>query len=59
MAAQLRRSRRTGFGWLDFELLERLLEGEIKSRFAGNVMQEKKFSELLANVIKRFRSSKS
>jgi type I restriction enzyme R subunit len=33
---------------LAVELLERLLEGEIKSsRFAGNVVQEKKFSELL------------
>ncbi len=38
------------------ELLERLLEGEIKSRFAGNVVQEKKFSELLVNVIKRYQN---
>ena len=38
------------------ELLQRLLEGEIKSRFAGNVVQEKKFSELLANVIKRYQN---
>lgn len=36
---------------LTVELLERLLEGKIKSRFAGNVVQDKKFSELLANVI--------
>ena len=38
---------------LAVELLERLLEGEIKSKFASNVVQERKFSELLANVIKR------
>jgi hypothetical protein len=30
---------------LAVELLERLLEGEIKSRFAGNVVQNKKFSD--------------
>ncbi|WP_265946584.1 type I restriction endonuclease subunit R [Dechloromonas sp. A34] len=41
---------------LAVELLERLLEGEIKTRFAGNVVQEKKFSELLANVIKRYQN---
>lgn len=41
---------------LAVELLERLLEGEIKSRFGGNLVQEKKFSELLANVIKRYQS---
>ncbi|WP_233878994.1 type I restriction endonuclease subunit R [Paraburkholderia flagellata] len=41
---------------LAVELLERLLEGEIKSRFSGNVVQEKKFSELLANVIKRYQN---
>ena len=38
------------------ELLERLLEGEIKSRFGGNVVQEKKFSDLLGNVIKRYQN---
>ena len=38
------------------ELLERLLEGEIKSRFGGNVVQDKKFSELLSNVIKRYQN---
>lgn len=38
------------------ELLERLLEGEIKSRFAGNVVQGKKFSDLLGNVIKRYQN---
>ena len=41
---------------LAVELLERLLEGEIKSRFASNVVQEKKFSELLGNVIKRYQN---
>ncbi|WP_374495116.1 type I restriction endonuclease subunit R [Zoogloea sp.] len=41
---------------LAVELLERLLEGEIKSRFAGNVVQEKRFSELLANVVKRYQN---
>ncbi|WP_153109183.1 type I restriction endonuclease subunit R [Propionivibrio limicola] len=41
---------------LAVELLERLLEGEIKTRFASNVMQEKKFSELLANVMKRYQN---
>ena len=38
------------------ELLERLLEGEIKSRFGSNVVQEKKFSDLLGNVIKRYQN---
>lgn len=41
---------------LAVELPERLLEDEIKSRFVGNVVQEKKFSELLANVIKRYQN---
>lgn len=41
---------------LAVELLERLLEGEIKSRFATNVAQEKKFSELLSNVIARYQN---
>ena len=41
---------------LAVELLERLLEGEIRSRFAGNVVQEKKFSELLAQVITRYQN---
>ena len=41
---------------LAVELLERLLEGEIKRRFASNVVQEKKFSELLANVITRYQN---
>lgn len=41
---------------LAVELLERLLEGEIKTRFASNVVQQHKFSELLANVIKRYQN---
>jgi type I restriction enzyme R subunit len=41
---------------LAVELLERLLEGEIKSRFGRNLVQEKKFSELLTNVITRYQN---
>jgi type I restriction enzyme R subunit len=41
---------------LAVELLERLLEGEIKARFATNVVQQNKFSELLANVIQRYQN---
>jgi len=41
---------------LAVELLERLLEGEIKSRFASNVVQDKKFSEMLSNVITRYQN---
>lgn len=41
---------------LAVELLERLLEGEIRSRFAGNLVQERKFSELLAGVITRYQN---
>lgn len=41
---------------LAVELLERLLKGEIKSRFATNVAQDKKFSELLQNALTRYRS---
>jgi type I restriction enzyme R subunit len=41
---------------LAVELLERLLEGEIKSRFSTNLAQEKKFSELLDSVIKRYQN---
>ena len=41
---------------LAVELLERLLEGEIKSRFGSNVVQQKKFSDLLGNVIKRYQN---
>ena len=41
---------------LAVELLERLLHGEIKSRFKSNVVQEKKFSDLLTNVIQRYQN---
>jgi type I restriction enzyme R subunit len=41
---------------LAVDLLERLLEGEIKARFATNVVQQNKFSELLANVIQRYQN---
>jgi len=41
---------------LAVELLERLLEGEIKTRFATNVVQNNKFSEMLTNVIKRYQN---
>lgn len=41
---------------LAVELLERLLEGEIKSKFGGNVVQNKKFSDLLSDVIKRYQN---
>ena len=41
---------------LAVELLERLLEGEIKSRFATNIVQERKFSEMLGNVITRYQN---
>ncbi len=41
---------------LAVELLARRLEGEIKSRFASNVVQNKKFSDLLTDVIKRYQN---
>lgn len=41
---------------LAVELLERLLHGEIKSRFKSNVTQEKKFSDMLTNVIQRYQN---
>ncbi|MEC5159759.1 MULTISPECIES: type I restriction endonuclease subunit R [unclassified Janthinobacterium] len=41
---------------LAVELLERLLEGEIKARFATNMVQNNKFSEMLTNVIKRYQN---
>lgn len=41
---------------LAVELLERLLEGEIKARFASNIVQQHKFSELLSNVILRYQN---
>ncbi len=41
---------------LAVELLERLLQGEIKSRFAGSVVQDRKFSSMLGNVIQRYQN---
>jgi type I restriction enzyme R subunit len=41
---------------LAVEMLERLLQGEIKSRFASNVVQNKKFSDLLTDVVQRYQN---
>ncbi|QAA92439.1 type I restriction endonuclease subunit R [Pollutimonas thiosulfatoxidans] len=41
---------------LAVELLERLLEGEIKSKFASNLVQQKKFSDMLGSVITRYQN---
>jgi type I restriction enzyme, R subunit len=41
---------------LAVELLERLLKGEIKSRFKTNVVQSGKFSELLQQSLTRYRN---
>lgn len=41
---------------LAVELLERLLHGEIKSKFASNVVQQRKFSDLLTSVIARYQN---
>ena len=41
---------------LAVELLERLLEGEIKSKFASNVVQNKKFSDMLSDVVQRYQN---
>lgn len=41
---------------LAVELLERLLEGEIKSKFASNIVQQAKFSGMLSNVITRYQN---
>ncbi len=41
---------------LAVELLERLLEGEIKSRFGSNVVQHKKFSDMLGDVVQRYQN---
>jgi len=41
---------------LAVELLERLLAGEVRSRFSSNVVQQKKFSDLLDNVVKRYQN---
>lgn len=39
---------------LAVELLERLLKGEIKSRLRTNIVQSKKFSELLTKTLNRY-----
>jgi type I restriction enzyme R subunit len=39
---------------LAVELLERLLKDDIKARFATNVVQNKKFSELLQNALNKY-----
>ncbi len=41
---------------LAVELLERLLKDEIKSRFKNNVVQNKKFSDLLVNSLTKYRN---
>ncbi|ABK99466.1 type I restriction endonuclease subunit R [Pelobacter propionicus] len=41
---------------LAVELLERLLEGEIRTRFSTNIVQQSRFSELLAKVIARYQN---
>jgi len=41
---------------LAVELLDRLLKGQIKSRFASNVVQSRKFSELLQDSLTRYRN---
>lgn len=41
---------------LAVELLERLLEDQIKARFSTNLVQEKKFSTLLINTIRRYQN---
>lgn len=41
---------------LAVELLDRLLADEIKSKFASNIVQERKFSEMLSNVITRYQN---
>ena len=42
--------------WATADIPERLLQGEIKSCFASNVVQNKKFSDLLADVVKRYQN---
>lgn len=41
---------------LAVELLERLLQDEIKSQFASNIVQDRKFSDLLNEVIRRYQN---
>ena len=38
------------------EALRKLLEGEIKTRSQGNVVQSKQFSEMLANAIRKYQN---
>jgi type I restriction enzyme R subunit len=42
---------------LALELLKRLLNDEIKSRSSRNIIQSKKFSEMLADAIKRYQNN--
>ncbi len=41
---------------LAVELLERLLEGEIRAKFGGNVVQNRKFSAMLGDVVQRYQN---
>ena len=41
---------------LAVEVLERLLKGQIRSRFSTNLVQSRKFSELLRNALVRYRN---
>jgi type I restriction enzyme R subunit len=41
---------------LAVEVLERLLKGQIKSRFGSNVVQSRKFSELLQDSLTRYKN---
>lgn len=41
---------------LAVEVLERLMKGSIRSRFSSNVVQSRKFSELLQNALMRYRN---
>lgn len=41
---------------LAVELLERLLKGEIRSRLANNIVQSRKFSEVLQRTLVRYRN---
>ena len=41
---------------LAVEMLERLLEGQIRTRFAKNVAKVKQFSEMLRDVVKRYQN---
>ena len=41
---------------LAVEVLERLLKGQIKSKFGSNIVQSRKFSELLENSLTRYRN---